>query len=192
MGSGRAATGPAGVTAWILFSAYCSCAGWVLSAFHQLHPTGYAVAFLLGAVAYCAVRWGNKSFRHPAALIPHPTARRLRRRFGRAFPLGFLVLASLAILGGVLNAPSNYDALTYRIPRVLHWLAAGQWHWIYTGFQRVNTRACGIEWLSAPLIALTRTERWLFVINAASFLLLPGLVFSVFCRGGVRPRAAWH
>ena len=93
---------------------------------------------------------------------------------------------------GAIHAPSNYDALAYRIPRVLHWLAEGRWHWIHTGFQRVNTRACGIEWLSAPLIAFSKTERWLFLINAVSFLLLPGLVFSVFRRVGVRPRVAWH
>jgi hypothetical protein len=74
----------------------------------------------------------------------------------------------------------------------LHWLAAGQWHWIHTLFPRVNARACGIEWVSTPLMALTRTDRLLFLINAISFLLLPGLIFSVFTRLGVRPRAAWH
>jgi hypothetical protein len=75
---------------------------------------------------------------------------------------------------------------------VLHWLAEQRWHWIHTDFQRVNTRACGIEWLSAPLMAFTRTDRLLFLINAVSFLLLPGLIFSVFRRLGVRARAAWH
>ena len=75
---------------------------------------------------------------------------------------------------------------------MLHWLAEGQWHWIHTDFPRVNTRACGIEWLSAPLIAFTKTDRWLFLINAVSFLLLPGLVFSVFRQVGVKPRVAWH
>jgi hypothetical protein len=118
--------------------------------------------------------------------------RKKRRRFRRLFPLAFLVLAGMAIFGGAVHPPSNYDALAYRVPRVLHWLAEGRWHWIYTDFQRVNTRACGIEWLSAPLIAFTRTDRLLFLINAASFLLLPGLVFSLFRRVGVRPRVAWH
>jgi hypothetical protein len=117
--------------------------------------------------------------------------RKQRRRFARALPLAFLVLASLAILGGAIHAPSNYDALAYRIPRVLHWLAEGRWHWIHTDFHRVNTRACGMEWLSAPLIAFTRTDGWLFLINAVSFFLLPGLVFSVFKQVGVNPRVAW-
>ncbi|HTA95995.1 MAG TPA: hypothetical protein VK769_07705, partial [Verrucomicrobiae bacterium] len=34
--------------------------------------------------------------------------------------------------------------------------------------------------------------RFLFLINFVSFLLLPGLVFSVFTRLGVRRRVAWH
>ena len=146
-----------------------------------------AVAVLLGLGAVWMLRADL-----PSGIPGRGWLRRVRRRFRRPFPLAFLILAFLALLGGAIHAPSNYDAMAYRIPRVLHWLAEGQWHWIHTGFQRVNTRACGMEWLSAPLIVLTNTDRWLFVINALPFLLLPGLVFSVFRRVGVAPRAAWH
>jgi len=118
--------------------------------------------------------------------------RKIRRRFRRPFPLAFLILAALAFLGGALYPPTNYDALAYRLPRILHWLAAGQWHWIHTDFQRLNVRGCGIEWTSTPFIVLLKTDRWLFLINIVSFLLLPGLVFSVFTRLGVRRRVAWH
>jgi hypothetical protein len=106
--------------------------------------------------------------------------------------LGFAVLAGLAFLGGILHAPNNYDGLAYRVPRVLHWLAEGQWHWIHTDFQRLNSRTVGIEWLSAPIIAFTGTDRLLFLINTAAFLLLPGLVFSLLHRLGVRRRVAWQ
>ena len=98
----------------------------------------------------------------------------------------------MVFLGGAWYAPANYDALAYRVPRVLHWLAAGQWQWIHTDFDRLNNRSCGIEWVSAPFIALLKTDRLLFLINLVSFLLLPGLVFSVFSRLGVRRRVAWH
>ena len=179
--------GPALVAAWVVLSAFCSCAGWVLSALHQLNIAGYAVTFSLGMAAVWTLRK-----RVLPEIVWGWNLQEQRRRFGRAFPLAFLIVASLALLGGAVHPPSNYDALAYRIPRVLHWLADGRWHWIYTDFQRVNTRACGIEWLSAPLIAFTRTDRLLFLINAASFLLLPGLVFSVFRRVGVSPRVAWH
>ncbi len=56
----------------------------------------------------------------------------------------------------------------------------------------MNDRACGIEWLSAPLLLFTKSDRALFLLNFIPFLLLPGLVFSIFTRLGVRARVAWQ
>ena len=178
---------PTAILIWVWFCEYLNCVGWTLSVLHQLNAAGYAVALLLGGVALMA--WWKQT---SARIFPHISWRKLKRRFRRPFPLAFLILAAMAFLGGALYAPSNYDALAYRLPRILHWLAAGQWHWIHTIFSRVNDRACGIEWVSASFIALLRTDRPLFLINLVSFLLLPGLVFSLFTRLGVRRRTAWH
>jgi hypothetical protein len=178
---------PTAILIWVWFCAYLNCAGWTLSALHQLNAAGYMAALLIGFVAFAAW-WRQSSGRNH----PQISWRKLKRRFRRPLPLAFLILAAMACLGGVLHAPSNYDALAYRVPRVLHWLAADQWHWIHAVFPRVNTRSCGIEWVSAPFIALLKTDRLLFLINVVSFLLMPGLVFSVFTRLGVRPRVAWH
>ena len=41
------------------------------------------------------------------------------------------------------------------------------------------------------MILLTRSDRCLFLVNWLPFLLLPGLIFSVFTRLGVRRRVAW-
>jgi len=41
------------------------------------------------------------------------------------------------------------------------------------------------------LLALTRSDRGLFLINALGFLLLPGLLFSVFRQLGVARKVAW-
>jgi hypothetical protein len=125
-------------------------------------------------------------------MLPHVPWQKLRRRFRRLFPAAFLILAGLAILGGVLHPPNNYDEMTYRFPRVLHWLAEGHWHWIHTPDPRMNDRASGFEWLTAPLFAVTQSDRLFFLPNAVSFLLLPGLIYSVFIRLGVSRRAAWH
>ena len=178
---------PKAVLIWVWFCAYLNCAGWTLSALHQLNAAGYAVALLPAGVAFVA--WWKQA---SGGISPHISWSKLKRRFRRPFPLAFLILAAMAFLGGVWYAPSNYDALAYRVPRVLHWLAAGQWQWIHTDFNRLNVRGCGIEWVSAPFIALLKTIRPLFLINIISFLLLPGLVFSVFTRLGVRRRVAWH
>ena len=178
---------PSLLVIWIWLCAYLNCVGWALSALHQLNAGGYAVALALGL---CTLLFFHK--KSGATFVPKNQTAKLRHRFSKPFPLAFLSIAALAFLGGALYAPTNYDALSYRLPRVLHWLANGQWHWIHSVFDRLNNRSCGIEWVSAPLLALLKTDRLLFFINFLSFLLLPGLVFSVFTRLGVRARVAWH
>ena len=175
------------VLVWIWSCAYFNCVGWTLSALHQLNAAGYTAALILWFVALLI--WWKKTSGKSWSLT---SWQKLRHRFARPLPLAFLILAAMAFVGGAIYAPNNYDALAYRIPRVLHWLAAGQWHWIHTTFPRLNSRSCGIEWVSAPFIALLKTDRLLFLINIFSFLLLPGLVFSTFTRLGVRPRVAWY
>jgi hypothetical protein len=176
---------PLPLAAWIFFCAFLNCAGWILSALRRLDASGYAIILAIGVIFVWFIR---KKFRAYQGW----NLAGIRRRSRRLFPLAFFVLASLAILGGLLHAPGNYDALAYRLPRMLNWLADGHWHWVHTDFQRLNTRSCGIEWISTPLIAFTKTDRFLFLINTASFLLLPGLVFSTLARLGVKPRVAWH
>jgi hypothetical protein len=118
--------------------------------------------------------------------------RKLRARFRRWLPASFAGLAFLVLLGAALYPPTTHEGLTCRVPRVLHWLAEGHWHWITTPNARLNDRPCGLEWLAAPLLLFTRSDRGLFLINFIPLILLPGLIFSVFTRLGVRPRVAWH
>lgn len=173
---------------WIVLCAFLHCAGWLLSAVHQLNLTGYALLFALGGAAFFL--WQRKQ---GASFFRQVNFRKQLRRFRRSFPLAFLILATLAILGGVIHAPANFDALTCRIPRVFHWLWEQRWHWIHTEFSQLfNTRVCGIEWVSAPLMALTKSYRLVFLPNVVSFLLLPSLIFSVFTRLGVLGRVAWN
>jgi hypothetical protein len=196
---------PMPVLFWVWFCAYLNCAGWALSALHQLNAGGYAVTLLIGFAALLIWRKKNSRERREVCegektgassssrpLRDNLCFHRFRHRFRKLFPLAFLILGAISFLGGAIYAPTNYDALAYRIPRILHWLAADQWHWIHTIFPRVNNRSCGIEWVSAPFIALFKTDRFLFLINFISFVFLPGLVFSVFTRLGVLRRVAWH
>ena len=173
------------VGVWICLCAFLNCLGWLLSALHMLNRTGYLVASGFAAVIWIFFRLKNG--RDPS---PQGLWRPRWRRWKRVFPLSFLCLASLAILGGIIHTPSNYDGLAYRVPRTLHWLAAEQWHWIHTDFPRLNTRATGFEWLSTPLILFTQSDRAIFLINTVNFLFLPGLFFSVLSRMGVKHRVA--
>ena len=140
------------------------------------------------------VAFGIARTRFPGPVRPpRKSFSRLRARFRRALPAAFGLLALLILVGGLLYPPTNHTAVTYRVPRVLQWLAAHQWHWISnTENFRMNNRACGIEWLSAPLLLFFRSDRALFLLNFVPFLMLPGLIFSLFTRLGVGPRVAWH
>jgi hypothetical protein len=173
---------------WLAACAYLNLAGWVLSGLGALNATGYAVALLAGvagAVIGCrpwTIATRMRLSRGRAAL----------RRFRRALPILFLLYAVVAFVGGMLYAPNNYDGLTYRLPRLLHWLAAERWHWIATENARMNISAAGFEWLMAPWVALTGSDRALFLINTVSYLLMPGLVYATFIRLGIRKRVAWY
>ncbi|MEI6197975.1 MAG: hypothetical protein WCS42_26980, partial [Verrucomicrobiota bacterium] len=102
-----------------------------------------------------------------------------------------MFVVGLVFLGGILYAPVNYDALTYRLPRMLNWLGEGHWFWIPTANDRMNYSAAAWEWVAMPLFALLHSDRGLFLINALGFLLMPGLLFSIFRQFGVARRAAW-
>jgi hypothetical protein len=173
---------------WILFSALLVGAGWILSAVHELNRTGYAIVFAIAAAALFRFR---KKIDWPTREIFRRNRHSFRQRIKHSAPLIFSVLTLLALVAGALYFPSNKDSVGYRIPRVLHWLAQGQWHWIHTEDPRINIAGCGFEWLTAPLILFTHTDRFLFLINWISFLMLPGLIFSVFTRLGVCARVAW-
>jgi hypothetical protein len=173
---------------WIWLSALATLAGWTLSTFGVLNKWGY-----IGFAVVVAVVMIEASARGALKLsIGQWRWQKIRARFRRPFPLMFAALALLVFFGGLIYPPSNHTGLSYRIPRVLHWLNAEGWHWIYTPDQRLNLRACGIEWLSAPLLLFTKSDRALFLLNFIPFLLMPGLLFSMLTRLGVRARVAWH
>ena len=194
------------VRLWLWVSAFASLAGWALSAAGQLNRAGYAVGFAAFAVFIFVFRNGltaKSTVQSPQPTVPGVQPVRLwtldsglwtksLRRFRQPLPLGFAALALLIFLGGALYAPGNYTGLAYRAGRVLQWLANGHWFWIHTTDFRMNDRACGIEWLSAPILLFTQSTRGLFLINFLPFLLLPGLIFSIFTQLGVRGRVAWQ
>jgi hypothetical protein len=176
------------VRIWIWISVLATSAGWILSALGELNYTGYLIFFAVAAVVYV---FGRKRLGWRAGAI-EINWKKLRRRFRRPWPICFAVLTVLIFFGAILYPPSNHTALSYRTPRVLHWLAEGHWHWIHTANYRMNNRACGIEWLSAPLFLFTKTDRLIVLLNFIPFLLLPGLIFSVCTRLGVKGRVAWN
>jgi hypothetical protein len=176
------------VRIWILLSTILIGAGWLLSVVHQLNRTGYLV--ILAMAGAIAMGWLKRQ-EFPVSHILGPFWRKSRKRFRRGAPRLFLGLAILTLISGSLYPALNYDANGYRLPRIFHWLAENHWHFIFTGDERLNISACGYEWLATPLVAFSHSDRLIFLINWISFLLMPGLIFSVFLRLQIRPRVAW-
>jgi len=106
-------------------------------------------------------------------------------------PKIWLLLTAFALAGGILYSPNNYDYLSYRFPRLLYWSWDHAWGRIPTIDERMNYSGTGFEWLMAPLFIVFKTDRLFFLINILSYLLMPGLVFSVFSRLGISKRISW-
>lgn len=164
---------------WILLSAWFVAGGIILSCIGQLNRTGNAILLAIGlAGSLYGYRKLSGTFRLTKGLR--------WRRFKKPFPLLYLICASAVLVGGALHTPTNYDAFAYRIPRILHWLAADRWHWIGGIDARMDFSSCGFEWLMLPAFATFQTLRFAFLINVISYVLLPGLIYSVFTALGVK------
>jgi hypothetical protein len=175
------------LTIWILLSAWLCAAGWVLSVLHALNGTGYLLA--LAATAVVALLFRKNWW--PSGGFQKPNWRKLWHRYQRPAPLMILAIAILGLASGLYAIPENGDSNAYRIPRVLHWLNESGWHWIRTEDSRQNISGCGYEWLFAPLILLTHTDRWAFLPNILAYFLLPTALFGFFRRLKVAAHAAW-
>ena len=171
---------------WILLCVYLNAAGWALSALGCLDSLGYGLVVGGGLLGFLFV------WKKGGISLGSVSRTKLRWRFSHFFPAFFVLLCGLAFLGGALYLPNNYDALTYRFPRVLHWLSIHRWHWIDGSEARMNYSAPGFEWLMTPLFAFTGSNRFFFLINIISYAMLPGLVYAAFTRLGVARRVAWY
>lgn len=174
------------VQLWLWISAFATLSGWILSALGQLNRTGYVIAFACFGLFLLLARKRLGLSREGLAL----SVRKARRRFQRPLPFCFLTLALFAFVGGIIYPPDNYTGLTYRAGRVLQWLSHGHWFWVHTTDYRMNDRACGMEWLTAPILLFTDSTRGIFLLNFVPFLLMPGLTFSLLARLRVNGRVA--
>lgn len=184
---------------WLLYAATCSAAGWLFSFFHILNAPAYFVLHIFFFLSICLFyRPQLKHFfclhtlhKIRARLFPARRSNEHTLSLRRLLPASFFLLAFLALLAGSIYSPNNYDALTYRLPRVLNWLQDSGWSWLHTINVRLNNRATGFEWLIAPQLSLLHTDRFLFLLNYFSFLFLPGLLFCLLRECRAQARTAW-
>ena len=184
---------------WLLYAATCSAAGWVLSYFHILNPPAYLAVHALFIISiWFFYRTPLQSFfrlrtlhKIKARFFPTRRSHEHPLSLRRLLPASFFLLALLALLAGSIYSPNNFDALTYRLPRVLYWLQDNGWSWLHTINVRLNNRATGFEWLIAPQLSLLQTDRLLFFLNYLSFLFLPGLLYCLLRECRSQAHTAW-
>jgi len=182
------------VKGWILVSTWASLVGWSLSLSGHFNQTSYTWNIVFLGFALALLCGKTKSLCSKTFFYPICYLKRLRENpFNPSswLPLLFIFVALITLAGGILYTPSNYDALSYRLPRILHWLDTGRWYWIDTPNTRQNYSALGFEWLMTPLFAFFKTDRLFFLINWISFLLLPGLLFRTFRLAEISPKTCW-
>lgn len=170
----------------VLLAAACNASGWILSTAGSLHAPGFALA--IPFTYFVLIRITGLGYPGTGDVRQ---VLRSARRFAKPLPLGFMVIAVLATLGGLLHAPNNMDALHSRMPRVAHWLMEERWTWFPANNNAQNTRSCGFEWITAPMISLTGTDRFTFLINSVAFLILPGACFGVMRGLGLGGKISW-
>jgi hypothetical protein len=118
------------VKGWILVSTWASLVGWFLSLGGHFNQTSYAWSLVFLAFALSFLCGKTKSLCSKTFFYPICYLKRLRENPFKPYswlPLLFIFVAFLTLAGGILYPPSNYDALSYRLPRILHWLDAGHW-----------------------------------------------------------------
>ncbi len=174
---------------WVLVSVWLSLSGWILSFLGQLNRSGYLASAALGGFALLLwLRLRLPSLKPQWRCLLHAW----RGRGWRPLPALFLLTFFLVVLGGVLHPPNNYDALTYRIPQILHWLAEGHVHWIPASDRLLNITPPGYGWWMAPMVLFLNSDRLFALPNFLAFAFLPGLFFQVLRHCGVGGRVAWH
>ncbi len=173
---------------WLAVATWLSLTGWILSLLGALNRQGYLASLIIGAIVLGL--W-LRAQRAAAPRLRRSPLRAWRHRIRQPLPAIFALIFTLAALGGALYPPNNFDALTYRLPQLLHWLDAGRWHWIAASDATLNITPPGYGWLMAPLLALTGSDRGFFLPNVIAFALLPGSFFTIARGCGVRSRVAW-
>lgn len=159
---------------WLIWAAWASLCGWLLSLAGALGGTGYLISLPVLLIAW--FQWWKHT---------RPGDGNARLRFGIRRPRTgsgwlkacFTIVAGLSLVAALIHIPWSYDAATYRLPRCLYWLAESRWYWIGTLDGRLDYSSCGLEWQMIPLMLLTKTDRFLFLLAFIPFLLLPGLLY---------------
>ena len=162
--------------------------GWLLSACGLLELRGYLLAGVPAAVAVVLLSSRGRSWSWD---IFNPRRAVVWWERKRPLPLLYLLSFALVVPGSLWHEPNNFDGLSYRAAKVLFWLKAHHWCWIYSPYSPINHTLPNYEWLTVPLFLATGGFHSTVIINWLAFLLVPPLFFSFLRALGANGRLAW-
>lgn len=81
-----------------------------------------------------------------------------------------LLWFGLVLAIGIAAAPSNYDSMTYHLPRVMRWAQNGSVHFFPTHILRQNHMAPFAEWHLLNLWLLTGSDRLFHLVQWAAYV----------------------
>jgi dolichyl-phosphate-mannose-protein mannosyltransferase len=139
----------------------------ISSLFSRFGRPAVVGAWILLLIVLSAGYWRARRF----SLSPTETSRPIRH-----LPDQIAILAGLGLLVAAVSltaaaaAPTNWDSMTYRLPRVEHWIQnAGLFHYP-THVPRQLVLGPGAEILAATLELLAGTGRWVNFIQTLAWL----------------------
>lgn len=171
---------------FLVYVVWSSLLGWGLSAIHQLRPHAYLMLLPLLLGAWYGV-WQH--------LGGGFTVCCRWKRWRRPEVATWACVAIVALIGGLMHTPANFDGVTYRLPRLLYWVQEHGWHWIGAVESRLDYNSACFEWMMLPLLFLMKSDRWLFLLNWIPYVILPSLCFvalrSLSVKSSVAARWMW-
>jgi hypothetical protein len=173
---------------WLIVQTVLVAGAWIFTPFKLLDSRGYTLIFAVAAIwSVFEIRRSDVNSQQVGRDV-----RKTLRRLKRPLPATVGAIWVISLIGGLAWLSVYADTLSYRLPRMLHWLAAKQWHWIPSDDSRINAVGLNMELVWMPFYKMLRGDRLLFLLNLSAYTLLPGLFFS-FLRGmKVTGRTAWN
>ncbi len=126
-------------------------------------PAWWSVVLLL-----CAAQWLRPEVRRAWAGLPIRIRSVLtggpRWEMGLTAALGLVVTVT-----AIVSSPNNYDAMTYRLPRVFHWIQQGSLAGFATADLRQLQNHPFAEYVYLNLILILGSDRWLNLVQTAAW-----------------------
>jgi hypothetical protein len=153
----------------------------LLGLVNWITPLGVAVWWML-VTSSCLVM-ATVLYRHAGLRLPQfdqavnafrSTWMPLRGADAPAIALRLFLIVWFGALFAValFAAPNNFDSLTYRLPRVMHWAAQGSVDHYPTEVVRQLDRAPFAEWVLLHIYQLRHTDHWFNLAQWAGFAFL--------------------